>query len=68
MSQVPKLRRPQVTPNVQSVGTTQSDGPSAGGVFPASLDDYEIIDGTYVLYYKGGKIGTAYELVKIDGK
>ena len=68
MSQVPKLRRPQVTPNVQSVGTTQSDGPSAGGVFPASLEDYDILDGTYVLYYKGGKIGTAYELVKINGK
>jgi hypothetical protein len=68
MSQVPKLRKPQITPNVQSVGTTQSVGPSAGGVAPANLNGYETIDGTYALYYKGGKFGTAYELVQIHNK
>ena len=68
MSQTPTLQRPPLTPKVSVVDTAQSDGPNAGGIHPANLDDYEIIDGTYVLYYKGGRIGTAYKLVKIDGK
>jgi hypothetical protein len=68
MSQIPKLRRPSLTPKVFAVGVVQSEGPSAGGISPADLNGYEVIDGTYVLYYKGGRIGTAYGLVEIDGK
>ena len=34
----------------------------------ADLDDYEIIEGNFPLFYKGGKLGTAYELVKINEK
>ena len=68
MSQIPRVQNPNTTPKVSSVGTIRNEGPSAGFMPPANLDTYETISGNFALYYKGGKIGTAYELVKIDGK
>jgi len=67
MSQIPRLQRPSITPKVTSVGMAQNEGPLAGGESIASLDNYDITDGVFVVYYKGGRIGTAYSLVTING-
>jgi hypothetical protein len=68
MSQIPIILYPQTSPKVFSVGTIQNEGPVTGKASPDDLSDYETISGNFSLFYKGGKIGTVYELVIINGK
>ena len=68
MSQIPTILYPQTSPKVSSVGSIQNEGPVTGRAPPGDLNDYDTIDGNFSLFYKGGKIGTVYDLVIINGK
>ena len=63
MSQVPRILNVKLKKT--NFYTVQDPGPFTGVASPANLNDYEIIRGTYGLYYRGGKIGTVYELINI---
>ena len=66
MSQIPRIQKIQIVSSVDTLGAAPNLGPQTGIASPADISEYSLITGSFPLYSKGTKIGTAYELVEVN--